>query len=92
MILTKAQILEIEKAYNKANKLQLQANAACVNLSEVIERVTGVACSVDYLPGDGFGVTPVSDDDTHVPVYKLLEDAKDGIEIDEEYMLDNLSI
>ena len=92
MILTKKQIKELEKALRKADLLQIQAQNAAGNLSALIEEYTDVECIVDYLQGDGHGVTPISDNDTHVPISDLIKAAKLGEDINEEYMLSNLSI
>lgn len=92
MILTKNQIKKLENALKKADKLQIQAQNAAGHLSSLIEEFTGIDNRVDHLQGDGHGVTPISNDDTHVPISDLIKSAKSGIDINESYMLCNLSI
>ena len=92
MILTKKQIKKLEVALKKADILQIKAQNASGNIASLISEFTGVECVVDYLQGDGHGVTPVSDNDTHVPISYLISAAKKGENIDEDYMLNNLSI
>lgn len=92
MKLSKQQIKELEKALKQADSLQSSAQMACGNLASLIESFTGVDCHVDYLQGDGHGVTPISNNDTHVPISYLIIAAKKGEDIDEDYMLRNLSI
>ena len=92
MILTKKQINTLEKALRKADILQIKAQNAAGDLSALIYDLTGVLNHVDYLQGDGHGVTPICDNDTHVPIDYLIKTAKSGEDINEQYMLDNLSI
>lgn len=92
MILTKKQINILEKALRKSDTLQIKAQNAAGDLAALIEDFTGVENHVDYLQGDGHGVTPLSNNDTHVPLDYLIIAAKNGIDINEEYMLENLSI
>ena len=92
MILTKKQIKILENALRKADSLQISAQNAAGRLSALIQEFTGVENHVDYLQGDGHGVTPLSNNDTHVPLDHLIISAKKGIDINEAYMLENLSI
>ena len=92
MILTKKQIKELEIAVRKADILQIKAQNAAGDIAALITEFTGVECMVDYLQGDGHGITPISNNDTHVPVSFLISSAKKGDDIDEDYMLYNLSI
>ncbi len=92
MKLTKKQINMIEKSLRKAEMFELKSQNEAGNLSFLIEKFTGVDNRVDHLQGDGFGVTPIINDDTHVPIDILIQSAKNGIDINEEYMLANLSI
>lgn len=92
MKLTKRQIQKIKTALKQAEKAEKMLSGATGNLAYVIIEATGVDGNVDYLPGDGFGFTPLSNDDTHIIIEHLIEMAEDGIEITETVILDNLSI
>ena len=81
MILTKEQIKKLRLALRKANKLKCQSQMAAQHISSLIEEFTGVAGCVDHLPGDGFGFTPETNMDTHIPISELIQIAKEGIDI-----------
>lgn len=81
MVLTKGQIKKLQLALKKANKLECQSQMAAQNISSLIEEFTGVAGCVDHLQGDGFGFTPETNMDTHIPIYELIQIAKEGIDI-----------
>lgn len=92
MKLSMQQINRIEKALKKANKLERQSQLAAQNIASIILEFTGVDGFVDYLQSDGFGFTTSSNNYTHIGIRKLIEDAKNGIDITEEYILDNLDL
>ena len=92
MKLTKRQIQKIKTALFKAEKAENMFSVATGNLASVIIEATGVNGNVDYLYGDGFGFTPVSNDDIHIIIEHLINMAEDGIEITEAVILDNLTI
>jgi len=81
MILTKKQIRTLQLALRKANKLESQSQMAAQNITSFIEDFTGVIGFVDYLPGDGFGFTPETNNDTHIPISELIQIAKEGVDI-----------
>lgn len=92
MKLTKRQIQKIKTALKQAEKAENILDTATGNLAFVIIEATGVDGNVDHLKGDGFGFTPLSNDDTHIVIEHLIKMAEDGVEITEEVILDNLSI
>ena len=91
MILTKEQIKLIEKLHKKAKKAELKARSAEGELCNAIVEATGINGVVDHLAGDGHGFTPESNMDTHIGIDLLLKSAKEGIDIDEDFITDNLS-
>lgn len=91
MILTKQQIRKIEYAWQQAQNAQDIADEKTKVLNSVIVEITGIKGSTDYLMGDGFGFTPKSNDDTHIYLGDLLDFAKEGASITEEFILDNLT-
>ena len=80
------------EALKQAEKAENRFIIATGNLASVIIELTGVDGNVDHLQGDGFGFTPLSNDDTHITIEHLIKMAEDGIEITEEIILDNLTI
>lgn len=92
MKLTKRQIQKIKTALKQAEKAENMLAGATGNLAYVIIEATGVDGYVDHLQGDGFGFTPLSNDDTHIIIEHLIKMAEDGIEITEAVILDNLTI
>lgn len=88
----KSELTALKRALEKAQNLENAAQIAAQDLCQRIVEVTGVTGFVDHLQGDGFGFTPESNDDTHVPVDFIIDKlAADG-ECTEEWMLRNLSI
>ena len=92
MKLTKRQIQKLKAALKQAEKAEDMLEGATRNLTSVIIEATGVDGNVDHLQGDGFGFTPLSNDDTHIIIEHLIQMAEDGIEITEAVILDNLTI
>jgi hypothetical protein len=92
MKLRKRQIQKIKTALKQAEQAKNMLVGATGNLAYVIIEATGVNGNVDHLQGDGFGFTPLSNDDTHIIIKHLIKMAEDGIEITEEVILDNLTI
>lgn len=92
MVLTKQQIRKIEYAWQKAQKAENTAREKMAELEIAIVETLKINGSVDYLMGDGFGFTPESNDDTHIYLGHLIDAAKDGSDITEEFILDNLSL
>jgi len=90
MVLNKEQIKLIEKLHKKAKKAELKARLAEYELGNAISESTGVSGVVNYLPGDGHGFTPESVNDTHIGIDLLIKSAKDGININEDFVVDNL--
>jgi len=81
MVLTKKQVRTLQLALKMASKLECQAQLAAQKIACLIEEFTGIVGYVDHLQGDGFGFTPETNDDTHIPISELIEIAKDGIDI-----------
>jgi hypothetical protein len=92
MKLTKKQINALKKKHKKAQIAQYEFSMATQSLGALIEEFTKIQGQCDWLTGDGFGFTPSSDDDTHIPIDDLIKYAEDGVEITEEFILENLSI
>jgi hypothetical protein len=92
MILTKKQISELKKANKKAEALENKLSIAKQTIASLIEDFTGVEGECDFLQGDGFGFTPMSNNDTHIPIDHLIEHAENGQDITEDFILRNLSI
>lgn len=92
MKLTKRQIQKIKTALKQAEIAENRLAGATDNLASVITEATGVDGNVDHLQGDGFGFTPLSNDDTHIIIEHLIKMAEDGIDITESVILDNLNI
>jgi hypothetical protein len=91
MILTKQQIRKIEHAWYQAQKAENIAREKMAELETVIVETLKIKGSADYLMGDGFGFTPESNDDTHIYLADLIEFAKNGEDITEDFILDNLT-
>lgn len=91
MILTKKQIKLIKQLHDKAIKAEIKARIAESELCDAIVEVTGINGAVDYLTGDGHGFTPESNNDTHISIDLIITSAEKGIDITEEFILDNLS-
>ena len=92
MKLTKKQIRELKNAHKKAKKIESELAGITSKIADLIKDFTGVEGACDHLHNDGFGFTPVSDNDTHIPIDELIEYAENGIDITEEFILDNLTI
>jgi hypothetical protein len=92
MKLTKRQIQKIKTALKQAEKAENIFSGATGNLTRVIIEATGVDGNVDHLQGDGFGFTPLSNDDTHISIEDLIKLADKGVDITEAEMLDNLTL
>jgi hypothetical protein len=91
MILTKQQIRKIEYAWQQAQKAQDIAEQKANDLKIAIVETLGIKGHVDYFPGDGLGFTPESNNDTHIYIGHLIDLAKDGTDITENFILDNLA-
>jgi len=91
MELTEKQIKRIKTALGKAENLQNKAEGAAGSLANIISKYINLDCKVEYLHGDGHGVTPV-DYDTYVPISKLIDDALRGNDISKDYLLNNRSL
>ena len=92
MILTKKQINVLKKEHRKAEKAASALSMATQGLSMLIQDFTGIEGECDLLQGDGFGFTPHSNNDTHIPIDNLIEHAENGQDITEDFILQNLSI
>ncbi len=92
MKLKKRQIQRIRTALKRANKANSKMMSATEDLASVIIEETAVNGNVDHLMGDGFGFTPESNNDTHIPIDLLIEIAENGEDITEEVILKNLTI
>lgn len=92
MILTKKQIRELKKELKKAELAERKLSMATQRISMLISDFTGIEGECDLLMGDGFGFTPHSNNDTHIPVDALIKQAENGQDITEEFILRNLSI
>jgi hypothetical protein len=89
--MTKEQIKKLKSALKKAKQLEISSSLQRNNLAKLITDFTGVQGNVDYLQGDGFGFTPLSNDDTHVGVCDIIKWAENGEIITEELILDRLA-
>ena len=69
---------------SRAEKLEIQSQNAAGHIASLIEDFTGVVGYVDHLQGDGFGFTPKTNNDTHIPLSELIGIAKKGVDITEE--------
>lgn len=92
MILSKKQIQQLKIANKKAEGLESKLSIAKQTIASLIEDFTGVEGECDFLQGDGFGFTPISNNDTHIPIDHLIEHAENGQDITEDFILRNLSI
>jgi len=92
MKLTKRQIQKIKTAHKQAVNAENMLASATGQLASVIIDATGVDGYVDHSPGDSFGFTPISNNDTHIIIEHLIKIAENGEEITEAVILDNLSI
>ena len=92
MKLTKRDIQKIKTAHKRAEKAENEMSIATQNLAMVITDITKVDGNVDCMAGDGFGFTPLSNDDTHIPIDKLISLAEGGVDITEDEILSNLSL
>ncbi len=92
MILTKKQINALKKENKKAEIAERKLSMATQGLSMLILEFTGIEGECDLLKGDGFGFTPQSNNDTHIPIDHLIKHAENGIDITEDFILSNLSI
>jgi hypothetical protein len=92
MKLTKKQINKLKSAYKIAKKAEGKFHIETQNLACVITELIKVEGNVDCLQGDGFGFTPLSNNDTHITISRLIELAENGEDIDEELILYNLTI
>jgi len=90
--LTKKQISDLKRLHSRANKAHLKLSNAVEGLAGLIESITQVDGHVDFLQGDGFGFTPLSNNDTHIPIVDLIKFAENGKDITEDFILGNLSI
>jgi len=91
MKLTKEQIKQLEKLHKKADKTENLSQQLAGALAAFISENTGVVGNVDYLQGDGFGFTPLSNDNTHVSIDYIIKKAKEGVDITEQLILDHLA-
>ena len=92
MILTKKQISEIERWHKKAKKAQSDLSIATQGIAISIQDFTGVDGECDLLQGDGFGFTPLSNNDTHIPIDHFIQHAKNKIDITADFINSNRSI
>jgi hypothetical protein len=92
MILTKKQINALKKEHRKAERAASELSMATQGLSMLIQDFTDIEGECDLLQGDGFGFTPHSNNDTHIPIDDLIKHAENGVDITEEFILSNLSI
>lgn len=92
MKLTKKQINALKRELKKAEIAETRMAMARQGIASLVKDFTGIEGNCDYLAGDGFGFTPRSNNDTHIPVDDLIRYAENGTDITEEFILDNLSI
>ena len=92
MKLSEKQIQKIKIALKKAEIAKNRFDDATGILTFEIIKATGVDGHVDYLSGDGFGFTPLSNNHTHMVIRSIIKMAEDGIDITEAVILDNLTI
>lgn len=88
----KSDINKLKNANAKAEKLFNQFLGQMEKIALIIEESTGIKGNVDHLMGDDLGFTPESNNDTHMPVCDIIKAAENGIEITEDFILENLSI
>jgi hypothetical protein len=86
-----SQINKLKKELEKAKSLQSQLYSKEKQLADLIGEFTGVKGNVDFLTGDGFGFTPLSNDDTHVGIDEIIKWAEEGEIITEELIIERLS-
>jgi hypothetical protein len=87
----KIEINKLKIALRKANRLENELAGQVGEIALIIEKATGVIGSVDYLAGNGFGFTPLSNNDTHVGVDEIITWALNGEIITEELILNRKS-
>lgn len=87
----KSEINKLKRALLKAEKLENEFVGQLGSIASIIVDATGIDGSVDYLPGDGFGFTPASNNDTHVGVDEIIKWSENGEEITEELILSRKS-
>lgn len=92
MILTKKQINALKREHKKVEIAERKLSMARQGLSMLIQDFTAIEGECDFLQGDGFGFTPHSNNDTHIPIDDLIKHAENGIDITEDFILHNLSI
>jgi len=92
MILTNKQIRELKKVNKDAELLETKLAGIQGKIASLIEDFTGIEGKCDLLMGDGFGFTPASNNDTHIPIDHLIKHAENGQDITEDFILQNLSI
>lgn len=92
MILDKVHIKKIKSAWEKAEIAEKVSQEKQRNLGLLISQITGVEGFVDHLQGDGMGFTPASNNDTHIPLSDLIRLAEEGEDINEELIIDHLSL
>ena len=92
MKLTKKQINALKKEHKKAEIAERKLSMATQGLSMLIQEFTAIEGECDLLQGDGFGFTPHSNNDTHIPIDDLIKHAENGVDITEDFILKNLSI
>ena len=83
----KSEINKLKTALKKAEKLENELAGQVGKIASLIQDFTGVVGCVNFLPGDGFGFTPESDNDTHVGVDDIIKWAENGEKITEELIL-----
>ncbi|MDY3521327.1 hypothetical protein PG614_02440 [Riemerella anatipestifer] len=92
MMLNKKQIKELKKANSKAMKAENALSSALQEIGMLIEDFTEIEGHCSFLTGDGVGFNPNSERNTHIPIDTLIEDAEKGVDINRDYVLENLSI
>lgn len=92
MKLTKKQIHKLRAANGRAVRAENKMDSATANLASVIIEITNGDGNVDFMAGDGFGFTPISNNDTHISIDDLIKLAENGIDITEDEILKHLSL
>ncbi|MCU7559117.1 hypothetical protein N4T42_02215 [Riemerella anatipestifer] len=92
MILTKEQIKKLKKANSKAMKAENALSSALQGVAMLIEDFTEIEGECSFLAGDGVGFNPNSERNTHIPIDSLIKEAEKGVDINRDYILENLSI
>lgn len=87
----KSEVNKLKTALKKANKLENELSGQVGKIASIIKDATGIEGNVDFLAGDGFGFTPISNDDTHVGIDEIIKWAENGKIITEEFILDRLT-